>query len=58
MTAISQDRPANTSLVQRGIREALYAGAISFGMFFLLIGLIWIAKKPQASGGGGGGGAH
>ena len=39
MTAISQDRPANTSLVQRGIREALYAGAISFGMFFLLIGI-------------------
>ena len=31
---------------------------LSAGMFFLLIGLIWIAKKPQAGGGGGGGGAH
>lgn len=31
---------------------------LSAGMFFLLIGLIWIAKRPQAGGGGGSGGAH
>ena len=39
MTAISPDRIENASPIQRGIREALYAGAISFGLFFLLIGV-------------------
>ncbi len=39
MTAISLDRIENTSPIQRGVREALYAGAISFGLFFLLIGV-------------------
>jgi branched-chain amino acid transport system permease protein len=39
MTAISQDRIVNTTAFQRGAREALYAGVISFGLFFLLIGI-------------------
>ena len=39
MTAISPDRVASTTPFQRGIREALYAGAIAFGLFFLLIGI-------------------
>ncbi|HEY6633338.1 MAG TPA: high-affinity branched-chain amino acid ABC transporter permease LivM [Rhizobiaceae bacterium] len=39
MTAISLDRVENTSLFQRAIREALYAGVIAFGLFFLLIGV-------------------
>ena len=39
MTAISPDRVASTTPIQRGIREALYAGAVSFGLFFLLIGI-------------------
>ena len=39
MTAISLDRVERTSPVQRAVREALYAGAISFGLFFLLIGV-------------------
>ena len=39
MTAISLDRVENTSPVQRAFREALYAGVISFGLFFLLIGV-------------------
>ncbi len=39
MTAISPDRIDNTSLIQRAAREALYAGVISFGLFFLLIGV-------------------
>jgi branched-chain amino acid transport system permease protein len=39
MTAISTDRIASTAPVQRAIREALYAGVISFGLFFLLIGI-------------------
>ncbi|MDO9307107.1 MAG: DUF3382 domain-containing protein, partial [Mesorhizobium sp.] len=39
MAAISPDRVENTSTLQRAIREALYAGAISFGLFFLLIGV-------------------
>ncbi|MDQ2633851.1 MAG: high-affinity branched-chain amino acid ABC transporter permease LivM [Pseudomonadota bacterium] len=39
MTAISPDRAASTTPFQRAIREALYAGAIAFGLFFLLIGV-------------------
>ena len=39
MTAISPDRVESATPIQRGIREALYAGAISFGLFFLLIGV-------------------
>jgi branched-chain amino acid transport system permease protein len=39
MTAISPDRIENTTPFQRGIREALYAGVIAFGLFFLLIGV-------------------
>lgn len=39
MSAISPDRIENTSPIQRGIREACYAGVISFGLFFLLIGV-------------------
>jgi branched-chain amino acid transport system permease protein len=39
MTAISPDRIENTTPVQRAIREALYAGVIAFGLFFLLIGI-------------------
>jgi branched-chain amino acid transport system permease protein len=39
MAAISPDRIENTTPVQRAFREALYAGAISFGLFLLLIGI-------------------
>jgi len=39
MAAISLDRIENTSTFQRAIREALYAGVIAFGLFFLLIGV-------------------
>ncbi len=39
MTAISADRVERTTPIQRAVREALYAGAISFGLFFLLIGV-------------------
>jgi branched-chain amino acid transport system permease protein len=40
MTAIiSPDRIENTTALQRGIREALYAGVIAFGLFFLLVGV-------------------
>jgi branched-chain amino acid transport system permease protein len=39
MTAISPDRIEKSSPFQRGIREALYAGVVSFGLFFLLIGV-------------------
>ena len=39
MATISLDRIENTSPIQRAIREAFYAGVISFGLFFLLIGV-------------------
>src|SRR5687767_6463472 len=39
MTAISPDHIEETSPFQRGLREALYAGVVSFGLFFLLIGV-------------------
>ena len=37
LSTTARDEAANS--VQRGIREALYAGAISFGLFVLLIGV-------------------
>src|SRR5690242_5563848 len=39
MTAISLDRIEGVRPIQRAFREALYAGVISFGLFFLLIGV-------------------
>jgi len=39
MTAISPDHIERTTPAQRALREALYAGVISFGLFVLLIGL-------------------
>ena len=39
MAAISIDRVEGTTPVQRAVREALYAGVIAFGLFFLLIGV-------------------
>ena len=39
MAVLSIPRDAAANPVQRGIREALYAGAISFGLFVLLIGV-------------------
>ena len=39
MATISLDRVENTSSIQRAMREAFYAGVISFGLFFLLIGV-------------------
>jgi len=39
MTAISPDRIEQTTPIQRATREALYAGVIAFGLFFLLIGI-------------------
>ncbi|MGO4834104.1 DUF3382 domain-containing protein, partial [Rhizobiaceae sp. 2RAB30] len=39
MVAISDARDDTANLFGRALREALYAGAISFGLFVLLIGL-------------------
>lgn len=39
MAAISPDRIEQTTPIQRAFREALYAGVVSFGLFFLLIGV-------------------
>ena len=39
MTAISTDRIEQATPIQRAVREALYAGAVSFGLFFLFIGV-------------------
>src|SRR5262245_28929063 len=39
MTAISLDRVETTRPIQRALREAFYAGVVSFGLFFLLIGV-------------------
>ncbi len=39
MAATSTDRDAPAGLYQTAIREGLYAGAISFGLFVLLIGI-------------------
>lgn len=35
----SADKSANAGLVQKGIKEALFAALISFGMFVLYVGL-------------------
>ena len=39
MAAVTTTVRADTSLIARALREALYAGLISFGLFVLLIGL-------------------
>lgn len=36
---VSPEREVVATPVQRALREALYAGAISFGLFVLFIGL-------------------